>query len=53
MSCLYMLSVITANLHVLTPMWMTTYLTSLFLGMCASQWLMPSMARPETLRFWL
>ena len=41
------------NLHVLTPMWMTMRLTSLFLGMCASQWLMPSMARPKTLRFWL
>ena len=53
MSCLHMLSVITANLHVLTPMWITTRLTSLFLGMLASQWLTSSMARPERLRLWL
>ena len=53
MSCLHILSVITANLHVLTPMWITTRLTSLFLGMLASQWLTSSMARPETLMFWL
>ena len=32
-----MLSVITANLHVLTPMWIATRLTSLFLGMLDSQ----------------
>ena len=48
-----MLSVTTANLHVLTPMWITTRLTSLFLGMLANQWLTSSMARPETLMFWL
>ena len=53
MSCLHMLSVTTANLHVLTPMWITARLTSLFLGMLASQWFTSSMARPETLRFWL
>ena len=46
-----MFSVTTANLHVLTPMWITTRLTSLFLGILASQWL-TSMVRPETLMFW-
>ena len=53
MSCLHMLSLTTANLHVLTPMRITTRFTSLFLVMLASQWLTSSMARPETLRFWL
>ena len=53
LSCLHMLSVTTANLHVLTPMRITTRLTSLFLGMLASQWLTSMMDRPETLMFWL
>ena len=34
MNCLHMLSVIAANLHVLTPMWITTRLTSIPWDVC-------------------
>ena len=52
-NCLHVVSAMVVLLQVFTSTWKTTRLTSLFRGICLSQWRRSSIVMPETLMFWL